>query len=134
MKSSEKRAMLSAHLERFDPKTLVLTETWLEESVARVDIPNYQSVSPRDRPTSKVGKSNFGGIALKSRIGSVLVTHFEDSNIAESTWHIVHTDIGGVLLAAWYRPLEALRIIPTASTPNWNPSLQLWQVVWWSAI
>ena len=54
--SGEKRAMLSAHLERFDPDIFALNETWLEESVARADIPNYQLVSRRDRPTSKVGK------------------------------------------------------------------------------
>ena len=93
--------MLSAHLERFDPDILALNETWLEESVARVDIPNYQLVSRRDRPTSKVGKSNYSGVAVYNRIGIVLVTHLEDSKVAERSWHIVHTDIGGVLLAAW---------------------------------
>ena len=54
--------------------------------------------------TSKIWKSNFGGIAVYSRIGIVFLTHFEDSSIAERSWHIVHTDVGGVLPAAWYRP------------------------------
>ena len=39
-----------------------------------------------------------------SRVGSILVTHMEDSKVAERSWHIIHTDLGGVLLGAWYRP------------------------------
>ena len=99
-----KRAMLSAQLERFEPDILVLNETWLDGSVSSIDIANYCLVSRRDRPNSKVGKLNHGGVAVFSRVGSILVTHMEDSKVAERSWHIIHTDLGGVLLGAWYRP------------------------------
>ena len=101
--SHEKRAMLSAHLERFTPDILALNETWLDASVAKVDIPGYQLVSRRDRPTTSVGKANHGGVSVYSLVGRVLVTHLEDSPVAERSWHIIHTDVGGVLFAAWYR-------------------------------
>ena len=52
----EKRALLSAQLERFEPEILALTETWLDASVPALQIPNYVCVSRRDRPDSKVGK------------------------------------------------------------------------------
>ena len=59
-----KRAMLSAQLERFEPDILVLNETWLDGSVSSIDIANYCLVSRRDRPNSKVGKLNHGGVAF----------------------------------------------------------------------
>ena len=100
----EKRALLSARLERFEPEILALTETWLDASVPALQIPNYVCVSRRDRPDSKVGKLNHGGIAVYSRVGSILVTHLEDSKTAERSWHTIHTDLGGILFAVWYRP------------------------------
>ena len=96
--------MLSAHLERFKPDILVLNETWLDESVASIVFANYSLVSRRDRPNSKAGKLNHGGVAVYSRDGSILVTHIEDSVVAERSWHTIHTDLGGVLFGAWYRP------------------------------
>ena len=62
------------------------------------------SVSQRDRPDSKVGMLNHGGVALCYRVGSILVTHLEDSKIAERSWHIIHTDLGGILFGVWYHP------------------------------
>ena len=100
----EKRALLSAQLERFEPEILALTETWLDASVPALQIPNYVCVSRRDKPDSKVGKLNHGGIAVYSRVGSILVTHLEDSKTAERSWHTIHTDLGGILFAVWYRP------------------------------
>ncbi len=102
--SNVKRALLSAHLERYTPDILALNETWLDSSVQKLDFVGYSLVSRRDRPNSKVGKLNHGGIAVFCRTGGVLVTHLEDSNIAERSWHVVHTDLGGVLFGVWYRP------------------------------
>ena len=95
--------MLSAQLERFARDILALNETWLDTSVAKVDLPGYQLVSRRDRPTSNVCKVNHGGISVYTRIGTVLVIHLEDSTVAERSWHIIRTDVGGVLFANWYR-------------------------------
>ena len=41
------------------------------------------------------------------RVGTILITHLEDSKIAESSCHIIHRDLGGILLWAWYHPPEA---------------------------
>ena len=71
--SNEKRAMLSAHVELFKPDILVLNETWLDGSVASLVLANYSLVSRRDRPNSKVGKLNHCGVAVYSRVGSMLV-------------------------------------------------------------
>ena len=93
------RAMLPAKLERFEPDILASNETWLDASVAKVDLPAYQLVSRRDRPTTRVGKANHGGDSVYSRVGRVLVTHLKDSSVAERSWHIIYTDVGGVLRA-----------------------------------
>ena len=99
-----KRAALAAELERLTPDILGLNETWLDSSVENLDIPGYELVSRRDRPSSRVGKLNHGGVALYRRRGGILVTHLEDSSIAERSWHVVHADVGGLLLGLWYRP------------------------------
>ena len=102
--SAAKRAHLSAELEKYDPDVLALNETWLDSTVASLDIPGYTLVSRRDRPHTSVGRLNHGGIALYRRSEGLLVTHLEDSKTAERAWHVVHTDVGGVLLGVWYRP------------------------------
>ncbi len=102
--SAVKRASLAAELERLSPDIVGLNETWLDSSVSQLEIPGYTLVSRRDRPKTSVGKLNHGGIALYHRCGGILVTHLEDSTIAERSWHVVHTDVGGLLLGLWYRP------------------------------
>ena len=75
--------MLSAQLEQFEPDILALNETSLDASVAKVELPGYQLVSRRDRPTSKASKVNHGGVSVYNRIGVILVTHLADSIIAK---------------------------------------------------
>ena len=99
-----KKALLAADLEKFTPDILGLNETWLDSSTESLDFPGYCCVSRRDRPNATVGKLNHGGIALYRRIGGVSVTHLENSTVAERSWHVVHTDVGGILLGLWYRP------------------------------
>ena len=41
---------------------------------------------------------------MYSRVGGILITHLEDSVIAERSWHTIHTDLGGILFGTWYRP------------------------------
>ena len=47
---------------------------------------------------------NHGGIALYARCGGILVTHLQHSTVAERSWHVIHSDVGGILLGLWYRP------------------------------
>ena len=101
---AEKRALFSADLENHKPDLVALTETWLDDSIGVLDIPGYNLVSRRDRVKARTSGLNYGGIALYSRRGNILVTHLEHSAVAERSWHVVHTDMGGVLLGLWYRP------------------------------
>ena len=105
--SRDKRAMLSAHLERFSPDIVALNETWLDDSAPRLDVPNYRCVSRRDRPGSKPGLLNHGGVAVYSRVGGILITHLEDSVIAERSWHTIHTDLGGIVFGTLCRPTSS---------------------------
>ena len=102
--SQVKRAKLASELELHRPDILGLNETFLDDSVRVLDIVGYSLVSRKDRPCPSAGTLNRGGIALYRRCGGLLVTHLEDSKIAERSWHIVHSDVGGVLLGLWYRP------------------------------
>ena len=99
-----KRAELSAQLELHSPDILGLNETWLDPSVVHLHIPSYSLVSRRDRPNSSVGMLNHGGIALYRRNNGIMITHLEDSVVAERSWHVIHTDVGSILLGLWYRP------------------------------
>ncbi len=128
--SNVKRALLSAHLERYTPDILALNATWLDSSVQKLDFVGYSLVSRRDRPNSKVGKLNHGGIAVFCRTGGVLVTHLEDSNIAERSWHVVHTDLGGVLFGVWYAHRRARTTTSRLSTQNWSDYLTAWSAPW----
>ena len=99
--------MLSAHLERFSPDIVALNETWLDDSALRLDVPNYRCVSRRDRPGSKPGMLNHGGVAVYSRVGGILITHLEDSVIAERSWHTIHGP-------GWY---IVWHVVPSARQP-----------------
>ena len=74
-------------------------------------LPNYDLVHRRDRPqketASSKAKRNHGGIALYKRTSTATVTHLEDSDVAERSWFSVHTTLGPILLAVWYRPPDA---------------------------
>eukprot|EP00973_Karenia_brevis_P043917 6081091-Karenia_brevis.AAC.1 len=41
-----------------------------------------------------------------------------DSEIAERTWLVLHTDIGPYLLGAWYRPPQAGEVASIESLPG----------------
>ncbi len=37
-----------------------------------------------------------------------MLTHVSDSDSAERSWYLIHTDLGPVSLCLWYRPKETL--------------------------
>ena len=107
--SKTKQAELSVHLELHQPDILGITESWLDASTPYLAIPNYSLISRRDRPGHVAGTMNHGGILLYSRNGGIMVTHLEDSNVAERSWHAIHTNVGPILFGLWYRPPGAPR-------------------------
>ena len=62
---------------------IALTDTWLDDSVASVNIPGYYSVSRRDCNDGRQG----GGIALYAAERTRYIGHIEDSIDAERSWH-----------------------------------------------
>ena len=85
------------------PSVICLNETFLDESTADAQLwlTGYNLLSRRDRRDGRSG----GGIVCFVSVGFTghiaLLEHSVDS---ERTWHTIHSDIGPVLLGAWYRP------------------------------
>ena len=77
-----------------------ISETFLNDSVEDVDLPGYTLVSRRDRRNG-----SGGGICLfvKSELEDTIV-HIADSTSHERSWHVIHADIGPILLGLNYRP------------------------------
>ena len=105
--SVEKRALLCADSDKHRPDIVGLTGTWSDESNNFVAFPGYKLVSRKDRKKDRTSGLNYGGIVMYIRIDGLLVTHLENSQVAERSWPIVHTDVGGILLGLWYRPPDA---------------------------
>ena len=83
------------------PTFIGLVETFLKNSVKQIHLPGYSLISRRDRKDD----SGWGGIAffVKDAYRDVIV-HAGNSEAAERSWHILHTDRGLVSICLWYRP------------------------------
>ena len=97
-------AELNVVLESLDFPTFVgLNETLLPgvKVVKEINLSGYVLISRRDRPDG----SGWGGIAFFARQGyENCIVHVGDSEVAERSWHILHTDRGPISVALWYRP------------------------------
>ena len=83
------------------PDIIAINETFLNRSVEQVNLTGYVLISRRDRRDN----SGFGGIAVFARVGvASYITFLESSDSDERSWHVIHSDIGPVLLGIWYRP------------------------------
>ena len=83
------------------PAFVCLVETFLDSSMLHPTLSGYELVSRRDRGSDRFG----GGVAVfaKSSLAARIV-HLDDSAVCERSWHIIHSDHGGILLGVWYRP------------------------------
>jgi hypothetical protein len=64
------------------------------------DLLGYSLVSRLDRKDN----SAWGGIATFAKFGyEECIAHVSDSENAERSWHILHTDRGPIAVAVWYR-------------------------------
>ena len=98
--STTRRAELQIHLLTHQPGLLLIEGTWLDPSTNHLGITNYVKVSRKDRlQQMHIYRHARGGIAvLKRRDSAVTVTHIAGSPSAERAWHILHTDMGPMLL------------------------------------
>ena len=96
------RAELEARLALLKFPSLVgLTETFLDKSVVSPCVTGYEVVSRLDRRNGQ----KCGGILLLARSDvAPFVAHLGDSAVAERSWHMLHTDVGPLLIGCWYRP------------------------------
>ena len=53
-----------------------------------------------DRNDGRIG----GGVAVYAKLGVDVLCIIKSSEVAERSWHILHTDAGPLLLGPWYRP------------------------------
>ena len=74
---------------------------FFHRAVERISLTGYALVSRLDRRDD----SGYGDIALFARANIVLYVIFlENSDLDKRSWHVIHSDIGPVLLGIWYRP------------------------------
>ncbi len=111
-------AELSALIESCDFPTFVgLNETFFpgEGILKEVDLKGYTKVSRLDRRDG----SGWGGIMLFAKEGyQDFIVHVGDSEVAERSWHILHTDRGLVSLCLWYRPPNRGEIDSISTLPH----------------
>ena len=111
-------AELSALIESCDFPTFVgLNETFFpgEGILKEVDLKGYTKVSRLDRRDG----SGWGGIMLFAKEGyQDFIVHVGDSEAAERSWHILHTDRGLVSLCLWYRPPNRGEIDSISTLPH----------------
>ena len=94
---------LTSRLTDLQPDLLAVNETWLDESVEDFALEGYTKVSRLDRRDGRQG----GGIMLFAKDAFRNCVHLEDSPCAELSWHMLHTSLGPVFLAVWYRAPDA---------------------------
>ena len=96
------KAELEARLKNAGVDVLVIQETWLSDSVEAVMIAGFYLVGRRDRLLGP--KRGYGGVAVfaSNSMSSIALSHYSES--AERMWCTLHTNIGDLLLANWYRP------------------------------
>ena len=97
-----RKAELEARLRNADVHVLLLQETWLSESVEEVSLDNYVLVSRMDRLLGP--KRGYGGVAIYVRSDVSSLVALEQSDSAERSWALLHTNIGSFLVGNWYRP------------------------------
>ena len=95
-------AELYVFTQQHAPDIILLQETWLNSSIKSMHIPGYDCVSRLDRP-NRIG----GGVCVYARNSLKILVHLSDSDVAERSWHILHTDLGSILLVNFFRAPDA---------------------------
>ena len=90
-------AELVAHLAITLPTNFMLTETWLDKSCEEFPLAGYCCVSRRDRDDGR----NGGGVSVYVKVSFESLCFLGNSATAERSWHVLHSDIGPVVLGAW---------------------------------
>ena len=104
IRSLLKNYIYLAHcIEQHSPDIVCLQETWLNSSIEHFQINKYTCISRYDRQDGRIG----GGVALYAKDSCKYIVHASDSEVAERSWHFLHSDQGIVLIGNCYRPPDA---------------------------
>ncbi len=101
-----KLAELSARIRLMPvkPQVVCINETWLDQAAQDVPLEGYVEIARRDRVYGDDDRK-CGGIMVLARADvAKRVTLLSHSKQFERSWMLVHSDRGGYLLCAWYRP------------------------------
>ena len=94
-------AELSARLRLMESRPSVLCLTWADKGLPSLRIEGYTLISRRDRDDGRLG----GGLAVFALEKLAhRVTLLENSQVAERSWVIFHSDHGPYVIGCWYRP------------------------------
>ena len=91
---------LNYQLDLHRPHVVLIQETWLNDETESVKIPNYTTVSRRDRKHT----ANRGGILTLQRHDFNGLVHIKNCDDEERSWHFLRLGLDTILLANWYRP------------------------------
>ena len=95
-------AELSARMRLIEskPSVLRLTETWADKGLPSLRIEGHTLISRRDRDDGRLG----GGVAVFALEKlAPRITLLENSQVAERSWVIFHSDHGPYVIGCWYR-------------------------------
>ena len=83
-----------------DIHIVMIQESWLDASVSKIDFPNFQVLSRRDRSES----CNRGGILtlVRDDINNAVCIKVCDN--AERCWHLIQRDTDSLAICNWYLP------------------------------
>ena len=86
---------LCAYLDSYQPHLVLVQETWLNQSIQNISIPNYVELSRHDRSSGE----NRGGVMAFARADVKNIVHLYNSTQAERSWHLFHLDVGTLTIA-----------------------------------
>ena len=93
-------AELCLQVKELSPHIILLQETWLNASVEEIRIPNYKTISRRDRSELE----NRGGVMTFARLDVINIMCVKICSDSERIWHLLHVEIGAIAICNWYRP------------------------------
>ena len=99
------KAELQGHLDLNTPKPhlVALNETHLQRTVAELTLGGYSLVSRLDRRDGRQ-KGGIALFALPEVASCITMLEHAVDDTHERSWHVIHADLGPILLCIWYRP------------------------------
>ena len=95
-----KKNELQIIVEANDIHLIMIQESWLDQSIENVVLPNYITIGRRDRSSDP----NRGGVISFVRNDVKNIIFMNNSENAERIWMLVYRDSGSIAFCNWYLP------------------------------